>query len=1705
MFKTELERKKLEAKLDDLYENLLFTPCQTRDELKQWIITFLGIDLPDQTLSEDSNSNPIDFIWAVYQCALTGKGNNSFVVAASRNSCKCLAEGTVVATPSGPRCIEDIEVGDTVYDENSNPITVTHVHDQGIQNCVELVCNKTGQTLAVCTVEHKWMLKDQTVRKVKDFPQNTELLIRHPHQTFGPINDSDGYIWGCLCESHSRMTLDDLINYDREYLCDFLAGLFDTYGIDDRGIFKFSSYSLRITSIARNLLLYLYQVQIPVLSNYTLNRSVHDLELNLKVESHERAYKDIYRRRCNPKFTNTTPSEESAVKVSLRIVGEKHCYDLTVDSPNSLYCLQNGLVTHNTLAAAIIEFMLMLHFGRDIIHLAAILDQSEAAIKYLNRFLRIPAVKKYSKTDNKRLKAIANLPLSEYRPTNGSELRVLVASKESSNAQRASCLPGNAEILIKNGESISWCTAEEVFSLIQKDTEISCLSVNPESRLTEWANIVAAMKQEKEERVTVDGQGFSFTVTPDHLVATPSKSGIIYKKAADLNVGEFILTTPERPILHQKQRYPDFEEDGFSFQDLMDGHMLGDGGVYRRPKNNARFQMSKTTAAESYLTWLSDRMKDVLPIKMFDSKSGYTGQRLLRVASGCSASLNATRGRWYPGQSRFKRLPDDLELTFQKLAIWICDDGISGLRRICCASYSQEETEILCKKINNLVGFDCASLSFTKKGKTRYPDIALSWPQDKREVFYHLISYIHPYYRYKLRNTTTTCIGCGTDFHRHSAEAKCNSCRFSDRKTQQRKVTRKSFLIEKASPFVYDFEVADNHNFVAYRCNSVLLHNCLIYDEVDLLDKSILSESAMIGDPDRNGKPPIFVYLSSRKSASGPIQEKIDQSADEKNGIELHKWSGIDLMKKCETSVHKPLLPKVAIYINKETLEQRTEDEYNAVLEEFKPQYERIEAFAGCVECPAFLVCRAKAPNQESESSILRDIPFIRTIVRETGDIEQIKAQILNQKPESTGTVFNKFSRSLHVRSLEDCYYFAYGVKPVKPLEKTAFIHELRLNGWKLICGVDFGYIDPAAAVLIAYHSKFDKLIVLHTEMCPGYSNQDWLVYVKDTIFDVYGFDLLCPDTADKSSPAVAGRLGMPARNKKPFKIDSGVSWLRARLWSVDRRLASLVVLNDPRNEPLMKSFEQWQYKKGPMGFMYGVFEEDTFATHCFSPDTLVETASGFKRIDEISVGELVLTKEKVYRPVTKVFKRKYEGEMVKISAYGKEPLLCTPNHNIWTGRWERSNEGQKTGQLAHKGNQYTEAGDLSPTIKNAKARATVIYRVPEFDDTKITLNLQEFALPGRYMIEKDRFTTNTGYQGKKTSYPNTIEVDYRLCFIFGYFAAEGSCSKKAGIVDFASHKRESKFRQFCSSYFNTLDLRSVERKTSDKGVRLCLYSSIFTRVFDSLCYNTERDKVLPHFFRGLGRKEAVYLLAGLFFGDGCFSDNIRINLTSKQLILEALHLLTKLGISALFRKIHKAGRFPCDQGSQVKDQYGISLNRTESQKFLQIIGEYEDLSLMLKGKTVRIDTPKTNSCKSRHVDGETHYQLRSIDKVSGWSGYVYNLEVDEHHSYIANGICVKNCLDSLRYSIDPFVVSSTTKYSMDTTGVTRRLPTELEAKIVVTSAEISLSSPESMMSTIREQYKDLYHIDLESRNAQEDNKQSDTEVKNRGSFLFSF
>lgn len=129
----------------------------------------------------------------------------------------------------------------------------------------------------------------------------------------------------------------------------------------------------------------------------------------------------------------------------------------------------------------------------------------------------------------------------------------------------------------------------------------------------------------------------------------------------------------------------------------------------------------------------------------------------------------------------------------------------------------------------------------------------------------------------------------------------------------------------------------------------------------------------------------------------------------------------------------------------------------------------------------------------------------------------------------------------------------------------------------------------------------------------------------------------------------------------------------------------------------------------------------------CFAGETLVACKSGYKRIDQIAVGDEVKTHTGMYRPVAKVMRTKNQA-VVRLKVSGAEDIICTPNHPLYIMEKMYASAGKKQGRSFTEP-RWEAAGNLND-------RCTVAYKLdePTLPDNFITQD-EAWAL-GRYMAD---------------------------------------------------------------------------------------------------------------------------------------------------------------------------------------------------------------------------------------------------------------------------------------------------------------------------------------------------------------------------------
>jgi len=373
---------------------------------------------------------------------------------------------------------------------------------------------------------------------------------------------------------------------------------------------------------------------------------------------------------------------------------------------------------------------------------------------------------------------------------------------------------------------------------------------------------------------------------------------------------------------------------------------------------------------------------------------------------------------------------------------------------------------------------------------------------------------------------------------------------------------------------------------------------------------------------------------------------------------------------------------------------------------------------------------------------------------------------------------------------------------------------------------------------------------------------------------------------------------------------------------------------------------------------------------NCFPAKTRILMHDGsVKNIEDIQVGDLVITHKNRVKKVKKLFKTPINSELVELSIVNNFKILTTKEHPFYKLNVQKtiSNRPQRTLLKTSPTNfEFIEANKLK---KSDILLSPVLTEIVESDLT----------------VDKAR--------------------------LLGYFAAEGSYAKKYNKYQGA-----------------VLTFNLNEEHTLVKNV-ISLTKSIFPNSSISLWKSTKKNtcsvyitgkNVVDFFKNHIGEyssqktlnKEIVFapnnikkaFILGWLEGDGhvekkygqVIGITTSVNLASQiSLMLSSLNIASSLRFKELegtYKIINKKyGPTPCS------NLYRVEINASNAQDLIK--------------DSINLKFTKRGSFKNicRFYDNYKISTIKDIKNVP-FSGDVYNFEVEDDNSYVANNIIVHNC-----------------------------------------------------------------------------------------------
>ena len=383
----------------------------------------------------------------------------------------------------------------------------------------------------------------------------------------------------------------------------------------------------------------------------------------------------------------------------------------------------------------------------------------------------------------------------------------------------------------------------------------------------------------------------------------------------------------------------------------------------------------------------------------------------------------------------------------------------------------------------------------------------------------------------------------------------------------------------------------------------------------------------------------------------------------------------------------------------------------------------------------------------------------------------------------------------------------------------------------------------------------------------------------------------------------------------------------------------------------------------------------------CLLPEEKVHAGNSIVSINELKKNQEVLTHEGTMQKIILTSSRNYSGEMILLkNSLGN--INLTPEHLVYAlkipgGSRFKRNKGKK--QIV---SSWYHANDLN-------RGDIILYPILKGERN---VDYLEINIP------------KLKYDFKSKEVPNKIPMDRDLLRLFGYFLSEGNIQEKPSknFISFTLNIKEKEIiediKEICKRLFR-LDVK-IKEIPERKTAIVYLYNAKISRWFKELFGNGAKNKVLPEFTINLPLGKQKHLIYGLWKGDGYVNLNRNgpragFVTISYQLVQQIKILLLRQGIvpSIYLDKGRVIG------GVNHKDAYRIHIGQRDS--------------LIKMSKILNLEyQPRSYPSISSWFDKDYLYTpITKIEKAK-YSGRVYNLEVENAHSYAHESFCVHNCGD---------------------------------------------------------------------------------------------
>lgn len=370
----------------------------------------------------------------------------------------------------------------------------------------------------------------------------------------------------------------------------------------------------------------------------------------------------------------------------------------------------------------------------------------------------------------------------------------------------------------------------------------------------------------------------------------------------------------------------------------------------------------------------------------------------------------------------------------------------------------------------------------------------------------------------------------------------------------------------------------------------------------------------------------------------------------------------------------------------------------------------------------------------------------------------------------------------------------------------------------------------------------------------------------------------------------------------------------------------------------------------------------------CFVAGTKVITYDGIKNIEDVQVGDFVLTHNGRYKRVYQTMNHT-ASNLIDIQIENCGHVICTENHQFYTSRIQRYGRGRRI--------LFGDFEWLSPLNFNERRNTS-----GEIKEKTYIASICDDIYEDCHWDGIEKFTNK--YCSKHV---NTLPInDPNFWYIIGRWVGDGVIYRKK-----ENGVRKLRGIAICCSIKETdylqrkINMAGFHSTPTSKGPVNMFF--IYGKELAAFCLQFgehAENKYVPGFVSRLHHKFVYSFLDGYFDSDGHRGIPNRISYSSVSSNLA-------YGIKYLVNKYYKR---PC------------SITKNDNSKRKEIMGRICNIKDSYTGQFLISEVKQERSIKYND------YILSPYHKIIKLNGeeIVYNLSVEDDESYTANGVIVHNC-----------------------------------------------------------------------------------------------